>query len=577
MNPEPSDIAADALGRWLAAREPGGWLRSPPIDLDLEVVEAVFALRPDLAPPASTSAEDVLRTLDGAARLERWLDGGSADGVDLDVRASVFAMAPHRAPAAALTADDLVAALRGGPKLAKFLNEVASDGEDSDAWNDVTDDDLDDDVAEALFAIRPDLAPPPTVRIEDILATLDEAPRLARALDRAAPAPASAAAEGIFAIRPDLAPAPTVQLDDILARVTSGPLAAPVAAIPHTEAANQPVRRPRNWFAALLLAGGGGTAALLAAAATLLLVIRFDSAESAAPPFAPPAAEAPTVAGVSEGGAAAPAEDAAVSAEDAAVSAEDAPAYSAAVPASTKERQLAKHEVDARARGDAAPATRAPAAAPESAIAEAEGPPPPPPAPPTRALDDTLGLTGGSDVVAYGLGGVGTSEVASGFGAGGKRAEAKPAAAPVASAAPSKAKVDAREEGNPARTAAWSRSVPSPDASREDAETRSAIAYAEAEAARDARVRQWSQAGDAMARVVAVPTASIGVAQWYAAKAGEYYLQAGDPTAALAILDRAISLGRSPQLPAALRVQGDALDRVGQARRASDAWSNAAR
>ncbi len=66
--------------------------------------------------------------------------------------------------------------------------------------------------------------------------------------------------ETVFSLRPDLAPAPRVEVDDILAMVTTGPLA--VEVIP--EPANNP--RPSRWLA------WGGTSMLLVAVAALFAI-----------------------------------------------------------------------------------------------------------------------------------------------------------------------------------------------------------------------------------------------------------------------------------------------------------------
>jgi len=87
--------------------------------------------------------------------------------------------------------------------------------------------------------------------------------------------------------------------------------------------------------------------------------------------------------------------------------------------------------------------------------------------------------------------------------------------------------------------------------------------------------RAWRQAGDAYKKVVDEKTVSAGAAQWYAAKAGDQYLQAGDAAAALAVTDQAIAKGKSPQIPAALRVKGDALAALGRAAEAEAAYNAA--
>ncbi len=91
--------------------------------------------------------------------------------------------------------------------------------------------------------------------------------------------------ESLTALRPDLAPGPRLTADDILASLTEGPLAerqrslvtGPVGT---PEPANRPMTR-RWWSAA---GGAGGIGLALAAAAALLVVVRAD--------LAPPAPDA---------------------------------------------------------------------------------------------------------------------------------------------------------------------------------------------------------------------------------------------------------------------------------------------
>jgi len=105
---------------------------------------------------------------------------------------------------------------------------------------------LEPEVVEAIYALRPDLAPPPRVTIEQILAEVGEGP-LAAAVDEASvqglvswleahpgqepPAQLEVeVVEAVYALRPDLAPAPRVDLDDIFGAVRSGPFAAAATA-----------------------------------------------------------------------------------------------------------------------------------------------------------------------------------------------------------------------------------------------------------------------------------------------------------------------------------------------------------
>jgi hypothetical protein len=63
---------AQALARWLE-EHPG---QAPPADVDPEVLEALYALRPDLAPAPSFSIEDVLDTIESGPFARRDEAGG---------------------------------------------------------------------------------------------------------------------------------------------------------------------------------------------------------------------------------------------------------------------------------------------------------------------------------------------------------------------------------------------------------------------------------------------------------------------------------------------------------------------
>lgn len=80
----------------------------------------------------------------------------------------------------------------------------------------------------------------------------------------------------IYALRPDLAPAPTLTADDILASLTEGPLADTGAAAPPPVVVPEPANRP--WWTLML---GGGALTTLAAAAALL-ILALPAVENAA-------------------------------------------------------------------------------------------------------------------------------------------------------------------------------------------------------------------------------------------------------------------------------------------------------
>lgn len=198
--------------------------------------------------------------------------------------------------------------------------------------------------------------------------------------------------EAVFALRPDLAPKPRVSVDDILAGVREGPLSgAPVwEEIP--EPANQPLPAGARWSRYI----GASTLGLLAAAAAALLVVH----NTQPPPATAPAVQAapveptgPQAAGAASGSADAAqpppparpaAEPAAVVAEAEAPKAEEVPteelkaadlqgalaAVDAVADADLSAEAQTADEAGAVAL-DAAPATTSPAP-PSKTIAEAE-------------------------------------------------------------------------------------------------------------------------------------------------------------------------------------------------------------
>jgi hypothetical protein len=99
-------------------------------------------------------------------------------------------------------------------------------------------DTLDADVAEAIIALRPEYAPPHTVNIESVLATLTEGPLVDPAIADAlrqwleskpgTPPPPNlpvGVVEATYALRPELAPSLGLNIDDVLNEVNAGPLA----------------------------------------------------------------------------------------------------------------------------------------------------------------------------------------------------------------------------------------------------------------------------------------------------------------------------------------------------------------
>ena len=111
---------AEALADWLA----GG---AQPSDLDPLVVETVLALRPELAPPHGVDVEDVLDSLlEGplvnpavAEALNRWLEAGPGAAppsiLPVGVVEAAYALRPELAPAPSLTIDDILSGVSSGP------------------------------------------------------------------------------------------------------------------------------------------------------------------------------------------------------------------------------------------------------------------------------------------------------------------------------------------------------------------------------------------------------------------------------------------------------------------------------
>jgi|GEM_PF-4465826 len=118
--------------------------------------------------------------------------------------------------------------------------------------------DLNEEILGAIYALRPDRAPPHRVQLEHILGSLVEGPV-------ADPAVAAAA----ISLNPDRAPAHRVGIDEILDSVTSGPFAEQAPVVDLAQAR----RRRQRWV----------TAGAIAAAAMALFVVMpiSDKAEMA--------------------------------------------------------------------------------------------------------------------------------------------------------------------------------------------------------------------------------------------------------------------------------------------------------
>lgn len=113
----------------------GGPLDEAPAALDPDLRYAVLALRPDLAPPPRLSVDDILDSVSEgpfavdpgeAAAVQGWIDGADdlPEGLDDDVVEALYALRPDRAPAPTIDLDALLDEVQEGPfapRLAKVL------------------------------------------------------------------------------------------------------------------------------------------------------------------------------------------------------------------------------------------------------------------------------------------------------------------------------------------------------------------------------------------------------------------------------------------------------------------------
>ncbi|MEL6348882.1 MAG: tetratricopeptide repeat protein [Myxococcota bacterium] len=119
-----SDTSPHRLARWLEDAR-AGQVSAPPADLEPEVVEAVYALRPDLAPDPELSIDDVLdAVMEGPfapaaadrEALARWLDDGrQPEDLDTDIAETVYALRPDLAPDPELSIADILDGISEGP------------------------------------------------------------------------------------------------------------------------------------------------------------------------------------------------------------------------------------------------------------------------------------------------------------------------------------------------------------------------------------------------------------------------------------------------------------------------------
>jgi len=150
---------------------------------------------------------------------------------------------------------------------------------------------LDDDVLEAIYALRPELAPAPAVTISDVLDSLTDGPLVdpvvAKSLAEWLSSPPGTppprnlpigVVEATYALRPDLAPAPRVSIADVLDGLSEGPLAAqetPPLRVIEPQTVTEPANAPSGRWANLGSTRAWGAVAL---AAAILLTVIPDSA-----------------------------------------------------------------------------------------------------------------------------------------------------------------------------------------------------------------------------------------------------------------------------------------------------------
>ena len=146
-------------------------------------------------------------------------------------------------------------------------------------------DGLDNDVMEAIYALRPEYAPNPRVKIEEILNTITDGPLLDPEIGRAlqewlnsppgTPPPKKlpiGIVEATYALRPELAPALGFGIEDVLGDINQGPLA-------KTSVVNLDAERTRRqWWASPALG-----AAAVAATALFFVGPLADKADQPAP------------------------------------------------------------------------------------------------------------------------------------------------------------------------------------------------------------------------------------------------------------------------------------------------------
>ena len=150
---------------------------------------------------------------------------------------------------------------------------------------------LDADVLEAIYALKPALAPAHAVTIDDILDSLTDGPLVDPAVAESlaawlgsppgTPPPRNlpvGVVEATYALRPELAPAPRLSIDDVLSGLSEGPLAAqenPTLRVVETPTVAAPSTAPSGRWTNL---GGTRVWGAVALAAAILLTVIPDSA-----------------------------------------------------------------------------------------------------------------------------------------------------------------------------------------------------------------------------------------------------------------------------------------------------------
>lgn len=392
--------------------------------------------------------------------------------------------------------------------------------------------------------------------------------------------------ESMYALRPELAPAPDVDLDEILASVSAGPLARPgavgvsapegggeVVAFPTAgRAAPAPSATGGSWWRwATLAAGGTSSLGLLVAAAAVLLFVALPQLPRSTEP-APAAAEAPSEP----------------------QAARSAPAPADAPPPPPPPPPVAASRPTATTGEEAAPMRGEPKLRERTTIPElaevpplAAAPPPPvvaePPAAEAAGVLDAVADLEDEDLDAL-------EQEQAGLGA----AAAPQAAPPPAQAARAvvardkAAKEERKAEDAPAaddlgadatrsdRASAVPRDL-SANGWRRGVDKATQQVFDAALTEAEATARQGDARG-AAERLAAAVGAPARAGQYVAGRAAASFLTAGDPAAAAAVARRGLALSsdNTPERAQLLLALGDALQAAGDPAGAEDAWRQAA-